>query len=228
MPPTTVEGLLRIELEHVAAYVLDTESGRVLVDTGLPTTQPALAAALARLGGPTPELVVLTHAHIDHAGGLRQAMITSNGAPVAAHAADAALLAAGETTRPLVAGAHCPDDLRERIKDHPTIAPVEAQIDLVGGQAIPGFPSLKVLHAPGHSAGLVALLWEHAGGILITGDAAVNFGQVRLPPVAEDYELATQSLQQLATLEFEAAVFGHGPPITSGAAAAFREANLQW
>jgi glyoxylase-like metal-dependent hydrolase (beta-lactamase superfamily II) len=220
---TDIAGLTRIELEIVGAYVLDTDSGRVLVDTGLPHTQEALAAELARLGGPVPELVVLTHGHLDHVGGVH-ATLAQTGAKVAAHTAEAELLSTGDTSRQLVPGPHCPDDLREMIKHRPTIDPLAVDLTLSDGETVPGFPSLTVLYTPGHSEGHISLMWDHAGGVLIAGDAAVNFGAVMLPPVAEDYDVAERSIRRLAELEFESAVFGHGPPIASGASAAFREA----
>ena len=58
--------------------------------------------------------------------------------------------------------------------------------------------------------------------MLVVGDAAANFGQVVLPPVAEDFEVTEASVRRLAELDFEVAVFGHGEPIESGASAAFR------
>jgi glyoxylase-like metal-dependent hydrolase (beta-lactamase superfamily II) len=217
---TDIAGVHRIELERVSAYVLETDSGRVLVDTGFPHLQEVLGAALERIG--PPDLIVLTHGHLDHTGGLATAL--ASGAKLAAHTEEAALLRKGETTRNLVPGPHCPDDLRERIKQRPTIEPVDVQIELTDGDTVPGFPSLTVIHTPGHSAGHIALLWDHGSGVLVAGDAAANFGQLSLPPVAEDYELTEASLRRLAQLEFESAVFGHGPPIASGASAAFREA----
>jgi glyoxylase-like metal-dependent hydrolase (beta-lactamase superfamily II) len=220
---TDIAGLHRIELEIVGAYVLETETGRVLVDTGLPHTRPALATELERIGGPAPELVILTHAHLDHVGGLH-ATVAATGAKVAAHTTEAELLSTGETSRGLVPGPHCPDDLKEQIKTRPTIDPVDVDIQLSNGDTVPGFPSLTVVYTPGHSAGHISLLWDHAGGVLIAGDAAVNFGAVMLPPVAEDFDVAERSIRRLAELEFESAAFGHGPPIASGASAAFRQA----
>ena len=214
---TAIAGLHRIELETVSAFVLETDAGRVLVDAGYPHTQEALAAELERIG--QPDLIVLTHAHPDHVGGLAA---VRSGAQVAAHSEEAPLLRRGETMRPLIAGPHCPDDLRERIKHPVMIDPVEIQIELSEGDTVPGFPGLTVVHTPGHSAGHISLLWDHAGGVLVVGDAAANFGQVVLPPVAEDFTVTEASVRRLAELDFDVAVFGHGEPIESGASEAFR------
>ena len=221
---TDIAGLHRIELEIVGAYLLETETGRVLVDTGLPHTHGTLMNELERIGGPAPELIVLTHAHMDHVGGLHATVDALGGVPVAAHPEEAELMAQGETSRDLVPSEYCPPDLREMIKHKPKIDPVEVQVQLSDGDTVPGFPSLTAIHSPGHSAGHISLLWNHAGGVLIVGDAAATVAGLTPPPVAEDFDVTEASLRKLAGFEFETAVFGHGPPISSGASGAFREA----
>jgi glyoxylase-like metal-dependent hydrolase (beta-lactamase superfamily II) len=217
MTTASTPGLHPIALDFVGAYVLDTAGGRVLVDTGLPYTTDALTAELERTGG-MPDLVILTHAHGDHAGGLG----ALGGIPVAAHAADADLLAEGRFARPMTPAPHCPDEVREMLKgDPPTTDPIHVPIRLGDGERVPGFEDLTVLHTPGHSAGHISLLWDHAGGVLVVGDAAANQGRLLPAPVAEDHELGEASLRRLAGLDFEVAVFGHGDPITAGAGTAF-------
>jgi glyoxylase-like metal-dependent hydrolase (beta-lactamase superfamily II) len=214
---TEIPGAHAIALDFVNAFVLDTKAGRVLVDTGLPSTTGELQAGLEAAGG-RPDLIVLTHAHGDHAGGLD----ALRGIPVAAHEADADLLAEGRLARPMTPAPHCPDDLREMIKgERPRIDPFEVDIRLAEGQTVPGFDDLLVLHTPGHSAGHVALLWDHAGGVLVVGDLAANQGALVAAPVAEDHELNDASLRRVAALDFEIALFGHGDTIAEGASRAF-------
>jgi glyoxylase-like metal-dependent hydrolase (beta-lactamase superfamily II) len=216
---TETPGVHPIALDFVNAVVLDTPDGRVLVDTGLPFTTDTLLAELERTGG-MPDLVVLTHAHGDHVGGLGALA----GIPVAAHGADADLLAEGKLARRMTPAPHAPDELREMVKGPlPTTDPIAVDIRLADGDVVPGFDAITVLHTPGHSAGHIALLWDHAGGVLVVGDAAANQGQLLPAPVAEDHELNEASLRRLAGLDFEVAVYGHGDTTWSGASAAFAE-----
>ena len=81
---------------------------------------------------------------------------------------------------------------------------------------------LRIVATPGHSPGHVCVL-DPAGTTAVLGDAAHNVGgQLGLigPPFTRDAARAAASLARLAALGFERALFAHGPPLESGAAAA--------
>ena len=85
------------------------------------------------------------------------------------------------------------------------------------------FDGLRALHAPGHTAGHLALLLPREGGVLFVGDAAANLRRPGLSFVNEDMAEVRRSLERLAALEFEAACFAHGRTIRRWASSAFRE-----
>ncbi len=58
--------------------------------------------------------------------------------------------------------------------------------------------------------------------MLFAGDAAANVLGLREGFVAADRRQAARSVARLAALDFEVAVFGHGPPITGRAVSHFR------
>ena len=77
MPDRDATRYTLIDLEHmgraqsVAACVLETSEGPLVVDPGPASTLRALEAGLSRIGQQVGDLsgLLLTHIHLDHAGG---------------------------------------------------------------------------------------------------------------------------------------------------------------
>src|SRR5690554_4801678 len=80
----------------VTSFLLAGPEGHVLIDGGYPETAPAIMASIARLGFDIRDVRVLlnTHAHSDHAGGLR-ALQEASGAELWVSEGDAEVMAAG-------------------------------------------------------------------------------------------------------------------------------------
>ena len=103
------------------------------------------------------------------------------------------------------------------------IEPAEVAREVGDGETIPVAGGLKAIHDPRHCAGQIALLWPRHDGILFVADAAANVFGLGLSPVYDDLDEGRRSLSKLATLNFGAAVFGHGGPILQGASQLFRD-----
>ena len=214
-----VPGLWRVELGAVNAYLLEDGDRLVLIDTGSPGSAPKILDAVAHLGRP-PEAVgavVVTHLHPDHAGALA-AVLAATGAEAWMHPADAAEVRVGNAFRPYVTSSGVLNWVLERVMiraapDHVDPAPVAREVE--DGDAGPG--GLRVVGAPGHSAGHVALFWPEHGGVLVAGDACSNLPVLAPSIVYEDRELGRRTLRELAAMDYEVAVFGHGNPIVRGA-----------
>ncbi len=200
----------------------------MLVDTGLPYAAAIVRARAAELHGPEsrPTAIILTHGHFDHAG---NALTLSRAwdVPIYAHPLELPYLSGRSDyppQDPTVGGAlgfmsrafpHSGIDLSDRI--HP----------LPEDGSIPGAPSWRWLHTPGHTAGHVSLFRE-ADRFLIAGDALATVNQdsplsmfnlttefsVPPAPLTTDWSAARASVEMLAALRPHTVAAGHGRPVS--------------
>lgn len=216
---TVVSDLHLIELNGVNVYLWTGEGGPTLIDTGYPWTYAKLVDELASAGVQPADLqrIILTHADLDHIGGLR-ALREACDAPACCHAVEAAYIQGEESKKP--GGSALGFAIRPvfsiiRRRYNPGIPRVEELV--VEGKQLPeGF---RVIHVPGHAPGQIALYHEERS-VLITGDALTNRdGKLDLPPAmfTPDMDAAKESLRKFKKLHYETACFGHGPPILSDA-----------
>ena len=222
MVKQVVPGLWQVPLGPVNAFLVDDGREVVVIDSGLPGSVTKLEAAIREIGRNPADVrsIVITHAHPDHDGSAA-ALKLLTGASIYMHEADAELLRRGVGLRPLTPSPGIPGIIF-RLFIHPpaSVEPAEVEALLTDGGEAPG--GFKVIHAPGHSQGQVALLWARHGGVLVAADVASNMMGLGISPAYEDLELGRRTLAHLAGLDFEVAVFGHGKPILKGAADAFR------
>ena len=80
----------------VTAFLLTGPEGHVLIDGGYPETAPLIMGSIAKLGYDIKDVKVLlnSHAHFDHAGGLRE-LQEASGAELWISEGDAEMIAAG-------------------------------------------------------------------------------------------------------------------------------------
>ena len=195
---------MRIESFTVGAFqenallVVDDRAGRAaLVDPGAEGER--LVAAVERSGA-TLEAIWLTHAHLDHVGGIA-AVKRRWDVPVYLHPAD----------EPLYRNA----GRQAAAYGLPFEVPPPADRTLADGDTLRvGELSFLVVHSPGHSPGLCIFVGE---GVVFAGDLlfAGSIGRTDLP--LSDPAAMQRSLDRLDALGDELVVYpGHGPVTTLG------------
>jgi glyoxylase-like metal-dependent hydrolase (beta-lactamase superfamily II) len=228
------DGIHRFGTRMVNWYLIERGDGLTLVDAGMRGYWPQLEQAVGALGRKVEEVeaVVLTHAHADHVGFAHQVKANSD-ATVWVHERDAEpgmrrfppfRLYLRPTAWPLLA-----HGLRNGLLATPDAAEVRTFGD---GDVleVPGRP--RVRHLPGHTRGNCALHLPDAS-VVFSGDALVTFDPYRqrrgprllIKGVNEDNDQARASLDQLAELNAQILLPGHGEPWRGGVAAAVAEAR---
>jgi glyoxylase-like metal-dependent hydrolase (beta-lactamase superfamily II) len=188
-----------------SAYLVEADEP-TLIETGPQTSSKAVLRGLDRLGFGPRDLahIVVTHVHLDHAGGAGTVAHSFPNATIwvsergAAHLADPTRLVAS------TARAYGPERMREMFG---TVEPIAAKRlrPLAEGDTIGlGNRSLGVLYTPGHASHHVAL-HDDATGAIFTGDAlGVHLPDVGVlrpatPPPDFDLELACESIERIRT-----------------------------
>ncbi|MFT5681544.1 MAG: glyoxylase-like metal-dependent hydrolase (beta-lactamase superfamily II) [Myxococcota bacterium] len=188
-----------------------------VIDTGYHTGAEALVARWQGAGRALSELsvVLLTHIHSDHAGGVA-ALVAGSGAAVVAH---------GEADRLTRAWSPRALWLEEPIGQEMPRFGVD-RVVVAGDEVAVGGMVWRVVETPGHAMGGVSYYCA-ARRLLVSGDALWQKGFGLLNPWIDGpgvYDRAAVALDNLAGLDVETVIPGHGPPF-EGFAAAVSEAQ---
>lgn len=217
---TLLPGLVQLDFPVGQAYLWQDRDQATLIDTGLAGYGERVRAVVDELGVPLRR-IVLTHWHGDHVGGAAE-IVAWSGAEVIAHRADAPVIRGAAGGAPPVFQGEWERELYEQISpgvpEHP-VCRVDREV--ADGEVLEFGGGARVIGVPGHTEGSIAVLVP--AGVLFTGDAVANVGELGVGVFNVDSEQARKSVLALSELEFEVACFGHGPALLSGAAARFRE-----
>ncbi|HEX9514906.1 MAG TPA: MBL fold metallo-hydrolase [Streptosporangiaceae bacterium] len=214
-----------------AGYLIRSERP-CLVETGTAPSAPVVRDALAGLGVGPGDLatVVVTHIHLDHAGGVGDIAAMFPGADVVVHERGARHLA--DPSR-LMASARMVygDDLDDLFGAlAPTPADRIRSVERTGVVDLGAGRRLDSHHSPGHAKHHVGLI-DSVSGDLYVGDAAGIYipetGDQRpaTPPPDFDLDVALASLRMFAALEPSRLLFSHYGPVDAVAEALERSAE---
>jgi glyoxylase-like metal-dependent hydrolase (beta-lactamase superfamily II) len=221
-------GVWRLKDIFVNIFIIQNREGTnwVLVDTGLESSAPkikAMAKYIFGSTGSTPTAIVMTHGHFDHRGSLLQ-LADEWGVPVYCHHQERPYLtdrASYPPPDPSVGGGMMA--LMSFVYPKGPINAEQHLAELPEDGSVPGLEDWRWIHTPGHTPGHISLFRER-DGVLIAGDAFVTTMQesaisvmiqkkiVWGPPkyFTPDWGAAARSVRELAALEPNVIVTGHG------------------
>ncbi len=195
--------LVRGEVSNV--YLVKVSGGYVSVDAGTPGDYERITAYLRSAGIEASDIkvIVLTHSHWDHAGGLKK-LRELTGAKIAAHREEVPYLRGEVGTS------------RRRFE------PVDVDIMLDDGDEVYG---LRVIHTPGHTPGSICLLNTSQRSIFV-GDLVYE-EQGRLREMhhhySKDPHMNRASIAKLVNYDFDHVMPSHGNPIIGRGREALRQ-----
>jgi hydroxyacylglutathione hydrolase len=151
------------------AYVIETQTGMVLVDAGSRGCERRILSILAELGRDDLRLILITHAHLDHYGSAA-AIRRETAAPIAAHREDALAMSKSETSLGSVRSwgrlMEWSMPVVQRFFEPPL---TQTDILVDDGWRLDDFGlDAFVVHTPGHTPGSISLIVE--GGLVFAGD----------------------------------------------------------
>ena len=218
----TLKGMKRIDVTPaivqitrfglVNCFLVLEPDGWFLVDTGLRGS----AAFIRQTARDLPlRYILLTHAHLDHAGSVDE-LLSPGGVSFVASERDARLLAgdrsfsAGEQPTHLTVG-------YIRIQARP-------RQTLHTGDRVGPFVALET---PGHTPGHIAF-WDDRDGTLFAGDALINLGKLHVAGIRYwrspfsriatwNPRIALESARKMLALKPQRILFGHGPCLSQPA-----------
>jgi glyoxylase-like metal-dependent hydrolase (beta-lactamase superfamily II) len=223
MSSTEIIRIPILPLGMVNAYLIKSASGAILVDAGIPGSERKIGRVLARhgLSFEDVKLIIVTHAHTDHAGSAARVRDLSR-APILAHQDDADFYS---RKAPMT---YCPTGWFGKFfittpLPHQPYEGFVPDIMMHNGDSVSlrdfGIDGL-VRHTGGHTPGSIAVELSSqdalvgdliASGILLGGIAFT--GRAIRPPFEDDPQIVARELERMVEGGAKRFYMGHGGPL---------------
>jgi glyoxylase-like metal-dependent hydrolase (beta-lactamase superfamily II) len=230
-PRPVAEGIVAIDTvmageRELNAVYLVAAAEPCLVETGPQADHDRVLAGLEALGIGAEDLahIVVTHIHMDHAGGVGSLLDVFPRAQVWVHEVGARHLV--DPTRLIASTARTYGPARMRTLYGDMLPSPADRVHAVGdGDRLElGNRALRVVHTPGHASHHIAL-FDELTGALFTGEAIGSYlpwadcFRPALPPPEVDIETALASIDRMRQLTPTALLTSHFGPVPDPAAA---------
>jgi glyoxylase-like metal-dependent hydrolase (beta-lactamase superfamily II) len=202
------------EPERLACYLFDTPD-RVLIECGPSNVLPHLEAALDSIGVDDVAAMLVTHIHLDHAGGAGHFADRYPAARIGVHEKGARHLADPSRLWNSAERIYTPEGMQRLWGPMRPVSP-ERLLVLEEGSKVPlgGGRSLDVMYTPGHAVHHVVFSEEVSGGMFVGDAVGIAFPhghtvQPVTPPPDFDGLLVVEQLQRMAAREPGFVGFAH-------------------
>jgi len=209
----------------VNAHLIHDNINAILVDSGLPGSERKVLKALNQIGLTynSVKLIVITHAHVDHAGNAAR-LRELTGAPIVAHAGDLVYYKREKVMRFCATGWFGRLFLRTGLmyQSYAAFEPDKLLSDHQDFDLKPYGFSGKVIHTPGHTRGSLSVTLESTG--VLVGDliaSGVLLGGIiftkrpKRPPFEDNSIEVSEALARLVCQGHDTFYMGHGGPLNA-------------
>jgi len=208
----TISLLLPYKLGSLNCYLIETDTGYILIDTGGSNKRTDLEKELESAGCKPGnlELIVVTHGDFDHTGNCAH-LRKKFGAKIAMHYDDSVMVERGDMFSNRKSGNILFRKIAPLLFRFAKSDRFEPDLYIEDGYDLSeyGFDA-KILHIPGHSKGSIGILT--AGGDLFCGDLLENTDKPDVNSIIDDLAAANASVEELKSLEINTVYPGHGKP----------------
>lgn len=208
----TISLLLPYKLGSVNCYLIETDTGYILIDTGCSNKRTDLEKELESAGCKPGnlKLIVLTHGDFDHTGNAAY-LCKKFGTKIAMHYDDSGMVERGDMFWNRKKGNILIRMMVPILFKFSKSERFKPDLYIEDGYDLSeyGFGA-KVLHIPGHSKGSIGILT--ASGDLFCGDLLANRDKPVLNSIMDDSDAANASVEKLRSLKISTIYPGHGKP----------------
>ncbi len=202
-------------------YIIVDADGLTIIDAGFPRNGKKILAYVASLGKSEQDVkrIIITHADLDHFGGLA-ALQKASGARTYTTRVEADAIAQGKASREIrLTGFSLRRILFSLLSPFVKATPFQVHEIVAEGQVLPVLGGLRVVETPGHTPGHISL-FAPSVGVLFCGDSMVSNEMGLLgsrPGITWDDARARESERKQAGLGARIVCPGHGPVVMDAA-----------